>query len=534
MTDIIFPPWARISNQQWSAVSNTAASRSSFTGATRSLGRTGDRMLISFNVLAASDRSGSAERAALRAFRASLRGQGNRLLWADPSYAARGSFPDGELAANPYFTNGAAGWAALGGYTLTALDNVLRLTAPNASAGGGATQTIAVTPNVPYIGRASLRLGRSLSGGLPALHVNDSSGTAISNSVQATIDGGMILAPLVPATSPMVLQPIGIGLPMAGDWFDARWLSLTRCALFDGGGNLLLWSDQFDNAGWSKSNASVTANATTAPDGTATGDALLTNATSAQHYASQTITVAGAAGDFCIAGAFKPDNYNFVALQLIEGTGGTAVNQVFNLSTGALGATSNVGAQWASLRAFISPLGGGWFYCALVARKLNAATAVNAYVMATSTDSIGNFSGSTSNGIFAWRATLAVSSVPQRLIQSVGSLTAASSQTGQGLYVKGLPLSTAGLLLPGDVVQIGLEINMTTAQLDSDGAGLGYLQVYRPPRTAPNDDDPLVVTRPTGRFMLTANDQSLGNPHYQDTPGVFTDYTFEIEEALDV
>jgi hypothetical protein len=51
-----------------------------------------------------------------------------------------------------------------------------------------------------------------------------------------------------------------------GDWQGRRQLyPYTRT-------NVLWWSEQIDNAGWTKTNATVTANATTAPDGNATAD----------------------------------------------------------------------------------------------------------------------------------------------------------------------------------------------------------------------------------------------------------------------
>ena len=41
-----------------------------------------------------------------------------------------------------------------------------------------------------------------------------------------------------------------------------------------GGSNLVLWSEEFDNAYWAKSSATVTANTEAAPDGTTTADTL--------------------------------------------------------------------------------------------------------------------------------------------------------------------------------------------------------------------------------------------------------------------
>jgi len=48
--------------------------------------------------------------------------------------------------------------------------------------------------------------------------------------------------------------------------------------------NLVLRSEEFDNASWTKSGATVTANAVTAPDGTLTADTITANAGTAAHY----------------------------------------------------------------------------------------------------------------------------------------------------------------------------------------------------------------------------------------------------------
>lgn len=47
--------------------------------------------------------------------------------------------------------------------------------------------------------------------------------------------------------------------------------------------NLLLRTEEFDHAYWTKRNSTITANATTAPDGTLTADKLVENTANAEH-----------------------------------------------------------------------------------------------------------------------------------------------------------------------------------------------------------------------------------------------------------
>ena len=50
--------------------------------------------------------------------------------------------------------------------------------------------------------------------------------------------------------------------------------------------NLLTYSEQFDNAAWSKTNTTITANSTAAPDGTLTADTLTSGAANGYLYQS--------------------------------------------------------------------------------------------------------------------------------------------------------------------------------------------------------------------------------------------------------
>ena len=56
--------------------------------------------------------------------------------------------------------------------------------------------------------------------------------------------------------------------------------------------NLLTYSEQFDNADWSKSNATITPNAAVAPDGSATADKLIETSASTSHYLDGSVSPA--------------------------------------------------------------------------------------------------------------------------------------------------------------------------------------------------------------------------------------------------
>jgi hypothetical protein len=105
-------------------------------------------------------------------------------------------------------------------------------------------------------------------------------------------------------------------------------------------------------------------------------------------------------------------------------------------------------------------------------------------------------------------------------------LVKGAAQTGSTLAIDGLPLSTAGLLLPGDWFSVGLELKRVTAPLNSDGSGNGTLQFSPPLRASPADNDPVIINQPFGRFILSSSENG-----WQSTPGIFAAYSLDLVEA---
>ena len=146
--------------------------------------------------------------------------------------------------------------------------------------------------------------------------------------------------------------------------------------------NLFTYSQELDNAAWAKYNLSVTANATTAPDGTNSADKIFCNVTGSAvplinqqpNYPNTTSTVSG---------YFKKAEYNFVVIHAF-GIAGT----VFNLNTGVV--VSGTGT--------ITAAGNGWYRCtALLSIGSNTQT-----FFTPSVDGSVGYTGTSGSGIFAW------------------------------------------------------------------------------------------------------------------------------------
>lgn len=116
--------------------------------------------------------------------------------------------------------------------------------------------------------------------------------------------------------------------------------------------NLLTYSETFDNAAWTKANATITANTVVAPDGTLTGDKLINNAAESNGYATQGASLtSGTVYTFsCYAKTAGATNVR------IRATGsGTWASAVVDLTTGVVSGTLLTGT------ATVTSVGNGYY-----------------------------------------------------------------------------------------------------------------------------------------------------------------------------
>jgi len=136
--------------------------------------------------------------------------------------------------------------------------------------------------------------------------------------------------------------------------------------------NLLTYSEQFDNAAWVKVVSTITADATTSPDGSVNADAQLAGVV---RYAA---TIAADSTN-TISIFVKSLDAVWVRFVLYETA--TIANRFSlwaNLSTGALGTVSNggTGSGASTSTASITSIGNGWYRLSVAGAINNSATAV--------------------------------------------------------------------------------------------------------------------------------------------------------------
>jgi hypothetical protein len=170
--------------------------------------------------------------------------------------------------------------------------------------------------------------------------------------------------------------------------------------------NLLLRSQEFDDAGWGKNNYSVTVNATIAPNGTLTADKLIPINANTFHDIFRTPGLSLNTYTFSIFA--KAEEQSFIRLRIDDSV--LSRNADFNLATGRVSSSVNVTSPT------ITPYPNGWYRCSITVTT----NIINAVVNSSFTGSF-IYSGDGTSGIYIWGAQLEQGSFPTSYIPTIGS-----------------------------------------------------------------------------------------------------------------
>jgi hypothetical protein len=131
--------------------------------------------------------------------------------------------------------------------------------------------------------------------------------------------------------------------------------------------NLLLQSQDFDNAAWFKLNSTITANTAVAPDGTTTAETLNEGTTAAVgHYINTSFAIS--ANTTYAASVFAKNVDGQYVYITVRGASGNIAYAVFDISAGTVSTSAALGTGFSVTSTSITSVGSGWYRCVLVAQ----------------------------------------------------------------------------------------------------------------------------------------------------------------------
>ena len=188
-------------------------------------------------------------------------------------------------------------------------------------------------------------------------------------------------------------------LTYSEDFENAVWTKSNASIQY----NLLKYTEQFDNSVWSKGTGTptITANSLVAPDGTTTADKLLASNTSGAQSIYQAVTATAVGYTYSVYA--KAGEVTWLGLSF--GSGATVDGAFFDLENGVIGTrVSGTGAK-------IENTGNGWFRCSI--NRLLTAASYNATIEIHNADNQGSWNSATTAGIYIWGSQFAIGDQPR-------------------------------------------------------------------------------------------------------------------------
>lgn len=192
--------------------------------------------------------------------------------------------------------------------------------------------------------------------------------------------------------------------------------------------NLALYSQQFDDAYWGKTNITISANATTSPDGTSNADTFAGNGVSGSHYLNMPSFFATTSGVSYTISIFAKKNTNHFLQIDVSGAAFSSAYGNFDLNSGVVGSIGG------GVNATITSVGNGWYRCTIT--KISNSTGIAPLYLSliTASNSPTFETNTLSTSLYLWGAQVEVGAYATSYIKTTSAtvtrLADSCSKTG--------------------------------------------------------------------------------------------------------
>jgi hypothetical protein len=213
-----------------------------------------------------------------------------------------------------------------------------------------------------------------------------------------------------------LIAPINANLPRFD--YDPTTFVCKGLLIEEARTNSLVYSEQFDNVLWNKTDTTITANSINAPSGTQTADLATEGSAGSSNVAQAIAITANSTNTFSVF--LKRGNTDWVRFVIWDSVNNAnRISAWVNLSTGALGATVvNAGTSTGGV-ATTTNYGNGWYRVTLSGAVNNAAVLLNCLFSSAASDGVvTRISGAT---YYAWGAQTEAGAFATSYIPTVAS-----------------------------------------------------------------------------------------------------------------
>jgi hypothetical protein len=227
--------------------------------------------------------------------------------------------------------------------------------------------------------------------------------------------------------------------------------------------NLITYSEDFSDASWSKSNATITSNAIISPKGGLTATKLVEDNTNSQHKIQET-AVSVSVGNVIYSQFIKKGERSKVLLE-IGGGGGSAS---FDLDLGIVISQTNVTAE-------IKSYDNDWYRCSVYYSAPSTSVFIGTYILNDLEET--SYQGDGTSGVYIWGAQVEEQSYATSYIPTSGAtatrVAETLSKTGLSNYIN----SSEGVLY-GNLSQLNSDTSIRVVSLNNSSSDRVYFGFF--------------------------------------------------------